>query len=94
MNAKNIERYAFNILVRNVTVFNHILQDALSSNLPETVMVVIQDYIEQANKGLANWIFKHRSMKLLSLPATVPMDFFLATISKCVRSCFYVIDTY
>ncbi|XP_032586851.1 1-acylglycerol-3-phosphate O-acyltransferase Pnpla3 isoform X1 [Drosophila mojavensis] len=56
--------------------------DALSSNLPETVMVVIQDYIEQANKGLANWIFKHRSMKLLSLPATVPMDFFLATISK------------
>ncbi|EDV97992.1 1-acylglycerol-3-phosphate O-acyltransferase Pnpla3 [Drosophila grimshawi] len=57
-------------------------KDALSSNMPETVLDVIQDYIEQANKGLANWIFKHRGVKLLSLPATVPMDFFLATISK------------
>ncbi|KAH8405328.1 hypothetical protein KR222_005354 [Zaprionus bogoriensis] len=57
-------------------------KDALSSNMPETVLDVIQDYIEQANKGLANWIFRHRGIKLLSLPATVPMDFFLATVSK------------
>ncbi|KRK01906.1 patatin-like phospholipase domain-containing protein 2 [Drosophila teissieri] len=57
-------------------------KDALSSNMPQTVLDVIQDYIEQANKGLANWIFKHRGIKLLSLPATVPMDFLLATISK------------
>ncbi|XP_034484042.1 1-acylglycerol-3-phosphate O-acyltransferase Pnpla3 [Drosophila innubila] len=56
--------------------------DALSSHLPETVLNVIHDCIEQANKGLANWIFKHRGIKLLSLPATVPMDFFLATITK------------
>ncbi|XP_037934088.1 1-acylglycerol-3-phosphate O-acyltransferase Pnpla3 isoform X1 [Teleopsis dalmanni] len=56
--------------------------DALSSNMPQTVLDVIQDYIEQANKGLANWLFKHRGIKLLSLPATVPMDFFLATVSK------------
>lgn len=64
---------------------NHLFsmfQDALSSNMPETVLDVIQDYLEQANKGLANWIFKHRGIKLLSLPATVPMDFFLATVSK------------
>jgi len=52
--------------------------------MPQTVLDVIQDYIEQANKGLANWIFKHRGIKLLSLPATVPMDFLLATISKYV----------
>ncbi|XP_037807809.1 1-acylglycerol-3-phosphate O-acyltransferase Pnpla3 isoform X2 [Lucilia sericata] len=57
-------------------------KDALTSNMPQTVLDVIQDYIEQANKGLANWIFKHRGIKLLSLPATVPMDFFLATVSK------------
>ncbi|KAL7745042.1 hypothetical protein ACLKA6_008110 [Drosophila palustris] len=59
--------------------------DALSSHLPETVLNVIQDCIEQANKGLANWIFKHRGIKLLSLPATVPMDFFLATITKITK---------
>ncbi|KAM7354799.1 brummer isoform 1-T1 [Cochliomyia hominivorax] len=57
-------------------------KDALTSNMPQTVLDVIQDYIEQANKGLANWIFRHRGIKLLSLPATVPMDFFLATVSK------------
>ncbi|XP_062126060.1 1-acylglycerol-3-phosphate O-acyltransferase Pnpla3-like isoform X1 [Drosophila sulfurigaster albostrigata] len=57
-------------------------KDALSSNMPQTVLDVIQDYIEQANKGLANWIFKHRGIKLLSLPATVPMDFLLATVYK------------
>ncbi|XP_039963748.1 1-acylglycerol-3-phosphate O-acyltransferase Pnpla3 isoform X1 [Bactrocera tryoni] len=56
--------------------------DALSSNMPQTVLDVIQDYIEQANKGLANWIFRHRGLKLLSLPATVPLDFFMATMSK------------
>ncbi|XP_064542150.1 1-acylglycerol-3-phosphate O-acyltransferase Pnpla3-like [Drosophila montana] len=57
-------------------------KDALSSNMPQTVLDVIQDYIEQANKGLANWIFRHRGIKLLSLPATVPMDFLLATVYK------------
>ncbi|ALC43806.1 bmm [Drosophila busckii] len=57
-------------------------KDALSSNMPDTVLDVIDNYIQDANKGLANWIFKHRGIKLLSLPATVPMDFFLATISK------------
>lgn len=50
--------------------------------MPQTVLDVIQDYIEQANKGLANWIFRHRGLKLLSLPATVPMDFLLATVYK------------
>ncbi|TDG45636.1 hypothetical protein AWZ03_007911 [Drosophila navojoa] len=57
-------------------------KDALTSNMPQTVLDVIQDYIEQANKGLANWIFRHRGLKLLSLPATVPMDFLLATVYK------------
>lgn len=50
--------------------------------MPETVLEVIQDYIDSANKGLANWLFKHKGIKLLSLPATVPADFLIATISK------------
>lgn len=57
-------------------------KDALLANMPQTVLDVIHGYIEQANKGLANWIFKHRGVKLLSLPATVPLDFLLATVSK------------
>ncbi|XP_055902682.1 1-acylglycerol-3-phosphate O-acyltransferase Pnpla3 [Eupeodes corollae] len=57
-------------------------KDALLANMPQTVLDVIHAYIEQANKGLANWIFKHRGVKLLSLPATVPLDFLLATVSK------------
>lgn len=57
-------------------------RDAMSGNLPETVMTVIQGYLDSANKGLANWLFKHRSIKLLSLPATVPVDFLCATITK------------
>ncbi|XP_055854130.1 1-acylglycerol-3-phosphate O-acyltransferase Pnpla3 isoform X1 [Episyrphus balteatus] len=57
-------------------------KDAMIANMPQTVLDVIHGYIEQANKGLANWIFKHRGVKLLSLPATVPLDFLLATVSK------------
>lgn len=53
--------------------------------MPDTVLTVFQTYIEQANIGLANWIFKHRGIKLLqtlSLPAIVPADFICATLTK------------
>lgn len=55
--------------------------------MPETVLTVFQTYIESANKGLANWIFRHRGAKLLqalSLPATIPADFVCATLTKYV----------
>lgn len=61
------------------------IQDALIDNMPETVLTVFQTYIESANKGLANWIFKHRGAKLLhtlSLPATLPADLICATLTK------------
>ena len=53
--------------------------------MPETVLTVFQSYIENANKGLANWIFRHRGVKLLqtlSLPAILPADFVCATLTK------------
>lgn len=59
--------------------------DALRGDMPQTVVDVIQGYLDQANKGLANWLFRHRGIKLISMPATVPIDFLLATISKITR---------
>uniref|UniRef100_V9I9G5 triacylglycerol lipase n=1 Tax=Apis cerana TaxID=7461 RepID=V9I9G5_APICE len=62
-------------------------QEALVSNLPETVMTIFQDAIDSANKGLINWLFKHRSVKLLSLlslPCTLPADVVYATFTKFI----------
>lgn len=53
--------------------------------MPETVLTVFQTYIEAANIGLANWLFKYRGVKLLqtlSLPAILPADFIYATLTK------------
>ncbi|KAF5308852.1 hypothetical protein FQR65_LT00552 [Abscondita terminalis] len=62
-----------------------LLQEALVSNMPDTVMTIFQDAIDSANKGLLNWVFKHRGMKLLSvlsLPYTLPADIMYATFTK------------
>ncbi|XP_076664167.1 brummer isoform X2 [Andrena cerasifolii] len=62
-------------------------QEALVSKLPETVMTIFQDAIDSANKGLINWLFKHRSVKLLSLlslPYTLPADVVYATFTKFI----------
>lgn len=62
-----------------------VLKEALVSKLPETVMTIFQDAIDSANKGLINWLFKHRSVKLLSLlslPYTLPADVVYATFTK------------
>lgn len=64
-------------------------KEALIDDMPETVLTVFQTYIESANKGLANWIFKHRGAKLLktlSLPATLPADIVCATLTKILTA--------
>lgn len=64
-------------------------QEALVANLPDTVVMLFQDAIDSANKGLINWIFKHRGMKLLSilsLPYTLPADIVYAIFAKFMRS--------
>ena len=50
--------------------------------MPQTVIDVFQAYLDQANKGLANWLFKNRGIKFIIMPATVPADFLYATITK------------
>ncbi|KAL1509177.1 hypothetical protein ABEB36_003953 [Hypothenemus hampei] len=60
-------------------------QEAMVSNVPDTVLNVFQEVIDSANKGVLNWIFKHRGMKLLSvlsLPYTLPADIMYATFTK------------
>ncbi|XP_033216010.1 patatin-like phospholipase domain-containing protein 2 isoform X2 [Belonocnema kinseyi] len=63
-------------------------EEALVANLPETLMSIFQDAIDSANKGIVNWLFKHRSVKLLSLlsiPYTLPADVAYATFTKLLR---------
>ncbi|XP_062563795.1 1-acylglycerol-3-phosphate O-acyltransferase Pnpla3-like isoform X2 [Armigeres subalbatus] len=60
-------------------------QNALDGSMPDTVLTVFQTYIEEANKGLMNWVFRHRGarlLKALSLPATLPADIMVATVTK------------
>lgn len=60
-------------------------QEALLSNVPESVLSKFQEAIDKANNGLLNWLFKHRGMKLLSvltLPYTLPADVMYATFTK------------
>ncbi|KAB0797303.1 hypothetical protein PPYR_08297 [Photinus pyralis] len=64
-------------------------EEALVSNMPDTVMTVFQEAIDSANKGLINWLFKHRGMKLLSilsLPYVLPADIMYATFTKLMSS--------
>ncbi|XP_050303227.1 1-acylglycerol-3-phosphate O-acyltransferase Pnpla3-like isoform X3 [Anthonomus grandis grandis] len=64
-------------------------QEALVSNVPDTVLTVFQEVIETANKGVLNWIFKHRGMKLLSvlsLPYTLPADIVYASLAKVMAA--------
>uniref|UniRef100_A0AAG5DU42 triacylglycerol lipase n=1 Tax=Anopheles atroparvus TaxID=41427 RepID=A0AAG5DU42_ANOAO len=61
--------------------------NALVGSMPDNVLTVFQTYIEQANKGLINWVFRHRGAKLLtalSLPATLPADIVCATLTNAV----------
>ncbi|XP_065083989.1 1-acylglycerol-3-phosphate O-acyltransferase Pnpla3-like isoform X4 [Ochlerotatus camptorhynchus] len=62
-------------------------QNALDGSMPDTVLTVFQTYIEEANKGLMNWVFRHRGarlLKALSLPATLPADIMVATLTNAI----------
>ncbi|VEN48461.1 unnamed protein product [Callosobruchus maculatus] len=60
-------------------------QEALVSNVPDSVLSQFQEAIDKANNGLLDWLFKHRGMKLLSvltLPYSLPADVVYATFTK------------
>nr|AZP54623.1 brummer [Nilaparvata lugens] len=71
-------------------------QEALVANLPDTVLSLFQDAIDSANKGVINWIFKHRGMKLLSiltLPYTLPIDIIYAIFRKFIALAPHMADS-
>jgi hypothetical protein len=54
-------------------------------SLPDVVTNTLQEYIDAANKGLMNWVFRHRGAKLisiLSLPYVLPIDIAHATFLR------------
>jgi hypothetical protein len=60
-------------------------QEALLSKLPDTMVSMFEEAIDTANRGLINWIFKHRGMKVLSvlsLPYTLPAEIVYTTFTK------------
>ncbi|XP_043473781.1 1-acylglycerol-3-phosphate O-acyltransferase Pnpla3 isoform X2 [Leptopilina heterotoma] len=64
-------------------------QEALVANFPDTLMSIFQDAIDSANKGILNWLFNQKSVKLLSLlsiPYTLPADVVYATVTKFVMN--------
>ncbi|KAI1296718.1 Patatin-like phospholipase domain-containing protein 2 [Halotydeus destructor] len=62
---------------------------AVLESLPDPVARAIQDACDQVNKGVVNWIFKHRPVKVLSvltLPAVLPFDITIVVLLKLWRS--------
>lgn len=52
-------------------------QMASIDTLPDQVLVAIQNACDQVDKGVINWIFKHRPVKILSIlaaPYILPFD--------------------
>lgn len=75
-------------------IFNAVIlilpnQAALLDSLPETVVSILQDAIESGNKGILNWLFSHKTMRLISLmslPCIIPADIAYATVLKVFES--------
>ncbi|XP_065345986.1 1-acylglycerol-3-phosphate O-acyltransferase Pnpla3-like isoform X3 [Cloeon dipterum] len=64
-------------------------QESMVADLPDTVMTIFQEAIETANKGLVNWVFKHRGSKILSilsLPCVLPVEIAYQTFNKFLQT--------
>lgn len=58
---------------------------ALTERLPETIVRAIQEASDHLNKGVINWLFRHRPMKLLSIltiPYVLPIDIVIVVVCK------------
>ncbi|UXI15896.1 chloride channel protein 2 [Sarcoptes scabiei] len=58
---------------------------AVLDSLPESVVQAIQEACDQVNKGIINWLFRHKPMKLLSImsiPYLLPIDMTIVLFGK------------
>lgn len=61
---------------------------AVLASLPDPVARAIQDICDQVDKGVINWFFKHRPVKVLSLvmlPYVLPFDIAIVILIKLWR---------
>ena len=60
-------------------------QVAIIDTLPEAVGSILDNEIKKANTGLMNWVFKHKSLNLVSiltLPYIIPIEIVYAIFIK------------
>lgn len=60
-------------------------QSALTEGLPDTIVNAIQHASDQLDKGIINWLFRHRPMKLISfitIPYVLPIDITIVIFCK------------
>ena len=63
-------------------------ETAILDSLPDPVARAIQETCDEVNKGVINWLFKHRPVKLLSLmtlPYVLPFDITIVILTKLYR---------
>lgn len=66
----------------------HHRQKAAVSDVPETVVLNFEQAIQRANKGLVNWIFRYRGMKIvlmMGLPYMLGVDVIRAVLRKLME---------
>lgn len=60
-------------------------QEAIGATLPDSIKSIFQDAIDAANKGIINWLYQWKGVKILSflvLPYTLPIEIAYATLTK------------
>lgn len=76
-------------------------EEAQSATLPESIAQVFHEATEATTKGLINWLYQYRGMKILSvlmLPYTLPFEIAYAAFSKLfmpksfLQFCEFVMD--
>ncbi|CAG2123492.1 unnamed protein product, partial [Medioppia subpectinata] len=73
----------------NCTDCQYRRQIAVLDSLPDAVVQAIQEACDQVNKGVINWLFRHRPMKLLSfltIPYLLPIDITIVLFCKVWQS--------
>lgn len=83
--AKQTIIYVFckNLKINQSFVFY--FQEAIGATLPDSIKSIFQEAVDAANKGIINWLYQWKGVKILSflvLPYTLPIEIAYATLTK------------